>query len=59
MGKLTWHDLTLYADNLPEKFRHDPVRVCVYGSFLDCDLRECEDNEDFIMDDGTPYLEVE
>ena len=59
MNKLTWHDLAIYADTLPPEFRDTPVRVCVYGEFLLADLRECEDETDFVMPDGTPYLEVE
>lgn len=56
---LTWNDLAIYAATLSPEFRATPVRVCVYGSFLDADLRECEDDEDFVMDNGIPYLEVE
>jgi hypothetical protein len=55
---LTWNDLAIYAASLYGEHKGSQVRICVYGSWLDVDLRECDDPDDFIMADGTPYLEA-
>lgn len=57
MPRLTWNDLAVYTDTIPEEYRNLQVFACVDGEFYLVDI--LESLEDDILDDGHPYLEVD